>query len=127
MVFKATNNSVAANAETSKKVIIRASKKGSRVTEERAKARRAKLDAQDGARQREEEEAATHTTQHKKTAHQEVQAKRRMIEILIEAYLQDHIGGNHSAKTLEWHRTALGFMHLFFASLLQRGVGHDAD
>src|SRR5262249_45543061 len=32
--------------------------------------------------------------------------------------LQDHIGGNHSAKTLEWHRTALGLMHLFFKEQL---------
>ncbi|MBO0794959.1 MAG: hypothetical protein J2P36_28965 [Ktedonobacteraceae bacterium] len=58
--------------------------------------------------------AATRTTQSKKTARQEAQAKRRAIDMLIEAYLQDHIGGNHSAKTLEWHWTALGLMHLFF-------------
>jgi site-specific recombinase XerD len=36
-----------------------------------------------------------------------------VIETLIEAYIQDHIGGNHSEKTLEWHRTALGLMQGF--------------
>lgn len=34
----------------------------------------------------------------------------------IEVYLQDHIGGNHSPKTLEWHQTALGL----FAAFLQQ-------
>src|SRR6266496_859732 len=116
MVFKAiNNNSVAANAQTSKKAIRRAGKKGSRVTEERAKAQRAKLDTQAEARHaQEEQEAVTQKTQNKKTGRQEGQTKRRLIETLIEAYLQDHIGGNHSDKTVEWHRTALGFMHLFF-------------
>lgn len=115
MVLKATNNnSFAANAETSKKAIRRASKKGSRVTQERAKAQRAKLDAQVQARQQPEEEKTTVSpTQNKNMARQEREAKRRMIEPLIEAYIQDHIGGNHSDKTIEWHRTALGLMHLF--------------
>ena len=49
---------------------------------------------------------------------QQTQAKRRVIETLIEAYIQDHIGGNSSEKTLEWHRTALGLMHLFFKEIL---------
>ncbi len=31
----------------------------------------------------------------------------------MEAYIQDHIGGNHSDKTIEWHRTALGLMQFF--------------
>ena len=43
-----------------------------------------------------------------------MQARRRLIGTLVEAYLQDHIGGNHSEKTLEWHRTALGLMQHFF-------------
>lgn len=51
--------------------------------------------------------------QNKNMARQEREAKRRMIETLIEAYIQDHIGGNHSTKTIEWHRTALGLMQLF--------------
>jgi len=33
--------------------------------------------------------------------------------MLIEAYIQDHIGGNRSNKTVEWHRTALGLLRSF--------------
>jgi site-specific recombinase XerD len=115
MVFKATNNnSFVANAETSKKAIRRASKKGSRVTQERAKAQRVKLDAQVQVRQQPEEEKTTApATQNKNMARQEREAKRRMIEPLTQAYIQDHVGGNHSDKTIEWHRTALGLMQLF--------------
>jgi site-specific recombinase XerD len=115
MVLKATNNNFSvAHAQKSKSAGRRASKKGSRVTEERAKAQRAKLDTQVQARQQpEEKEATASPTQNKKMAQQEREAKRRMIETLIEAYIQDHIGGNHSDKTIEWHRTALGLMQLF--------------
>jgi hypothetical protein len=70
-----------ANVEKSTRPGRHTSKKGSPVTEERAKAQRAKLNAQAEARQREEEqEAAASTTQNKKTARQEIQAKRRTIE-----------------------------------------------
>ena len=31
----------------------------------------------------------------------------------IEDYLQDHIGGNRSPKTLEWHATALGLLRSY--------------
>ncbi len=115
MVLKATNNGLsAANAEQSKVVGRRTSKKGSRVTQARAQAQRAKLDAKAEARHaQEEQEAVIHPTQNKKTIRQEMQAKRRVIEMLIEAYIQDHIGGNSSDKTLEWHRTALGLLRLF--------------
>jgi integrase/recombinase XerD len=115
MVLKATNNeSYAANARKPKVSDKRASKKGSRVTEARAKAQRAKLNAQERIHQQQDvQEAGNPQPQHKKTARQEVQVQRRLIETLIESYLQDHIGGNHSEKTLEWHRTALGLLHLF--------------
>jgi integrase/recombinase XerD len=116
MVVKATNNgSSLVHAVQSKGTDRRTPRKGSRVTQERAKAQRSKLDTQAEARHaQEEQEATVPATQHKKAGRQEVQAKRRLIEMLIEAYLQDHIGGNHSEKTLEWHRTALGLMQLFF-------------
>jgi integrase/recombinase XerD len=115
MVLKAANNGpAAANAEQSKRTGWRTAKKGSRVTQARAQAQRTKLDAQAEVRHvQKEQEAVVHTPLNKKTVRQEVQAKRRVIETLIEAYIQDHIGGNHSEKTLEWHRTALGLMHLF--------------
>jgi site-specific recombinase XerD len=38
----------------------------------------------------------------------------------IEDYLLDHEGGNHSPKTLEWHRTALRLMRTYFGA--ERGV-----
>ena len=115
MVGKATNNaSAVVHTERAKSVGRRTQKKGSRVTEERAKAQRVKLDTQAEARKiQEEHDSALQNTQTKKTARQDLQTKRRVIEMLIEAYIQDHIGGNHSEKTLEWHRTALGLMHLF--------------
>ncbi len=115
MVFKVTNNgSSAANAEQSKRAGRRATKKGSRVTEARAKAQRAKLDTQAQIHQQQnEQDAGILQPQNKKTVRQEVQAKRHLIETLIEAYIQDHIGGNHSEKTIEWHRTALELMQLF--------------
>ena len=120
MVLKATNNgSHAANIGKPSGSGKPTSKKGSRVTEARAIAQRAKLDAQTEARQHPEAEHANiQTTQPKKAARQDLQAKRRIIATLIEAYLQDHIGGNHSDKTLEWHRTALGLMRLFFEAEL---------
>jgi integrase/recombinase XerD len=115
MVSKATNNGFSvANTEQSTGAGRRASKYGSRVTQARAHAQRAKRDAlAQTHQQREGQEAAVHQMQNRKVVRQETQAKRRVIETLIEAYIQDHIGGNSSAKTLEWHRTALGLMHLF--------------
>src|SRR5258708_1945948 len=115
MVLKATNNeSHAANARKPKVSGKSTSKKRSRVTEARAKAQRAKMDdhAQINHLQ-EEQEALAGQTQHKQTARQEMQAKRRSSSILIDAYIQDHIGGNSSEKTIEWHRTALGLLRLF--------------
>lgn len=115
MVLKTMNNeSQAANAGKPKAPVKRADRKGSRVTQARAQAQRAKLDAQTEARHiQEEREAGTLTTPNQKAIRQEMQAKRRVIATLIEAYLQDHKGGNSSEKTLEWHRTALGLMHIF--------------
>jgi hypothetical protein len=108
--MKQTNNgSSGANGGKPKMSSGRATKRGSRVTEERAK-----LDAQAETRHvQAEEETAAQKTQNKKKARQDLQAKRCLIETLIESYIQDHIGGNHSEKTIEWHRTALGLMRLF--------------
>jgi site-specific recombinase XerD len=118
--MKQTNNaSSGANSGKPKMSAGRASKRGSRVTEQRAKAQRTKLDAQAEARHfQDEKETAARQTQNKKKTRQDLQAKRRLIETLIEAYIQDHIGGNHSEKTLEWHRTALGLMRLFLQEQL---------
>jgi len=77
------------------------------VTEARARARRAQLDAQ-----------ARKTTQQagKKKTREDIPAKKRMstsIANAIDDYLQDHRGGNHSPKTLEWHATALGLLRRY--------------
>jgi integrase/recombinase XerD len=115
MVLKATNNeSHAANARKPGVSGKSTSKKGSRVTQARAKAQRAKLDARERVHQQlGEQEAGIPQPQHRKAARQGAQAKRHLIETLIEAYLQDHIGGNSSEKTIEWHRTALGLLRGF--------------
>jgi integrase/recombinase XerD len=42
------------------------------------------------------------------------------ISCAIEDYLVDHRGGNHSAKTLEWHQTALGLFERYLQQ--ERGI-----
>jgi len=115
MILKTMNHeSQAANTGKPKILSKRAGGKGSRVTQARAKAQRAKLAFQaEACHIQDEREAGTPTTPNKKAIRQEMQIKRRVIATLIEAYLQDHMGGNSSEKTLEWHRTALGLMQLF--------------
>jgi len=111
-----TNNSFAANR--SKGLGKRISRKGSSVTEQRAKAQHAKLDAQAEVRHAQEEPArAVQTKQQKKTVRQDLQARRQTIEALIKAYIQDHIGGNRSDKTVEWHRISLGLLQAFLEDL----------
>ena len=86
------------------------------VTEARARAQRARLDAQADARQPAATKLAAAKPRGGKPTQQELQAARRAnttIARAIEDYLLDHEGGNHSAKTLEWHRTALGQMRVF--------------
>jgi integrase/recombinase XerD len=79
------------------------------VTTARARAQRAKLDAQTQARK------ITSQSRRKRT-HKAVQGRNQpstSIADAIEAYLQDHEGGNHSRKTLEWHTTALGLLRRY--------------
>jgi integrase len=42
------------------------------------------------------------------------------ISSAIACYLADHRGGNHSAKTLEWHQTALGLLQSYLEQ--ERGI-----
>lgn len=87
--------------------------KGSTVTNARANAQRSKLEAQRDAR---EAQASRSRPASSKSASRSVTAsKRQGISLCgaIESYIQDHIGGNHSPKTLEWHRTALGLFATF--------------
>jgi site-specific recombinase XerD len=55
----------------------------------------------------------------KKTPRQERAARQRTIAALVEAYIGDHIGGNSSDKTIEWHRTSLGFLRQFLEEQVQ--------
>ena len=98
----------------------------SSVTEARATAQRAKLDAQSEERNdRAGNEAATPKGKHPrgKKEQQRLLTNRRAnttIGRAIDDYLLDHMGGNSSDKTLEWHRTALGLMRTYFEG--ERGI-----
>jgi site-specific recombinase XerD len=92
-------------------------KRRKHVAEARATAQRAKLDALAEARSQEAvQEAAVARKPRGKQDQQRLLLNRRAnitIARAIEDYLQDHAGGNHSDKTLEWHRTALGLMRTY--------------
>ena len=98
-----------------------ASKKGKnqaskKVTEARASAQRAKLDAQAEGRQQEAAEAPKPKESKGKNERQRLLANRRAGTTLtraIDDYVLDHEGGNHSPKTVEWHRTALGLLQTY--------------
>ncbi len=86
-----------------------------KVTQARAKAQRTKLDQEEQGRQSQE---AMHQSNEKEEqpSSQTSQDRRRAkmtVERAIGDYLDDHIGGNHSDKTLEWHRTALGLLQKY--------------
>src|SRR5207245_610754 len=49
------------------------------------------------------------------------------IERAIADYLLDHAGGNHSAKTLEWHHTALGLMRSYLEEECKITLVEDID
>src|SRR6266581_2949863 len=94
-----------------------------RVTEARAIAQRAKLDAQAEAREQPATKTGASKQRSGKQTQQRLQANRRAhttIARAMEDYLLDHEGGNHSDKTLEWHRTALGLMRTYFEK--ERGI-----
>src|SRR6266567_4339243 len=79
------------------------------VTEARARAQRAKLDAQTQAHKPTQQSGRQKTH---KNGQSRTQPSIRIADA-IEAYLQDHEGGNHSHKTLEWHATALGLLRRY--------------
>ena len=79
------------------------------VTTARARAQRTKLDAQTQTRK-------TTPQPGRKKTHQAVQGRTQpstSIADAIDAYLQDHEGGNHSHKTVEWHATSLGLLRRY--------------
>jgi integrase/recombinase XerD len=93
------------------------------VTEARAVAQRAKLDAQAERRQLAAEQTAAAREAKGKHKQEHLLANRRArttMERAIADYLLDHEGGNSSGKTLQWHRTALGFLRSFLEE--ERGI-----
>jgi integrase/recombinase XerD len=93
------------------------------VTDARASAQRAKLDAQDEARRQALEKTSTTQQAQSKHKQKDLLAKRRAratIGHAIADYLLDHEGGNHSDKTLQWHKTALGLLQSFLQE--ERGI-----
>ena len=87
-----------------------------KTTEARARAQRAKFDAQTDVRVPPASTDAPSTRGKKTKEHQRVLSNRRAattLERAIEDYLLDHEGGNHSKKTIEWHTTALGLLRTF--------------
>lgn len=88
------------------------------VTNARANAQRTKLDLE---REEREQTAQAQPALAKKTARSFPSSKRQGASIAnaIETYILDHIGGNHSPKTLEWHQTALNL----FATYLEQEEG----
>jgi len=119
-----TSTSPASAALTAKRPGRRSQKKGSPVTENRARAQRAKLEKQAEQRLAQAAQEQAEAKARRKTARQEREARRRSIETLIDAYLQDQIGGNRSEKTVEWHRIALGFFQQF---LQEQFAIHEID
>jgi site-specific recombinase XerD len=87
-----------------------------KVTEERAVAQRKKLD-----RERAERAELTELTEQKsrkpaaRTPAPKAGAQTMTISRALDAYIQDHIGGNRSKKTIEWHQTALGLFTTYLA------------
>jgi integrase/recombinase XerD len=78
------------------------------VTATRTRAQRAKRDEQTQAR--------TTTLQSRKKSREDARERKQTstsIANAIDEYLQDHTGGNHSHKTLEWHATALGLLRRY--------------
>ena len=59
------------------------------------------------------QEEHEHVTKRSEEKQREGSARNRKnvtLERAIQDYLDDHEGGNHSDKTLEWHETALGLL-----------------
>ncbi len=91
------------------------------VTEARAAAQRAKLDAQAQERRLAPEvTTASRRTKEKQEGSLARRRARTTIERAIEDFLGDQEGGNHSVKTVQWHQTSLGLLRSFLEE--ERGI-----
>ena len=108
MVFQQPDEHRSSTTSASK-----ARKRKTDVTEARSRAQRTKLDEQAQARK---PHPGAHDASHEGTGQASLQARRRASMTLacaIDDYLQDHEGGNHSKKTLEWYHTSLDLLQTF--------------
>jgi site-specific recombinase XerD len=93
------------------------------VTEARAAAQRAKLNAQAAQRHHAAERPSKTKRMNRKRGQRDLLSRRRAqttVAQAIQDYLADHEGSNHSPKTLQWHQTALGLLRTFLEQ--ERGV-----
>jgi site-specific recombinase XerD len=86
------------------------SRSGKGVTQARARAQRTKLDVHAQERPAEEQTSEQVAPGEKRQEGHTKNRKKVTLERAIQDYLDDHEGGNHSAKTIEWHETALGLL-----------------
>lgn len=101
---------------SSKQRIATSKGESTRVTGARAQAQRAKLETQKQKRTQQNVALTTKLKTKEKRTQRNLQAQPQAamtIARAIEDYLQDHEGGNHSAKTLEWHQIALRLMQTY--------------
>jgi len=99
-----------------------------KVTEARASAQRAKLDTQAQTRRRKAEDTVPGRSSPGKRERERPGNRRgATVEGAIADYLLDHAGGNHSPKTLEWHRTALGLMQAYLEEECKISLVEDID
>jgi integrase/recombinase XerD len=86
-----------------------------RVTQARAKAQRTRLDRAEQERQ--QRQALRKEEAHEQKGISLAGGARRQARVTMDRaigdYLDDHVGGNHSEKTLEWHHVALGLLQTF--------------
>jgi site-specific recombinase XerD len=99
-------------------------KRPSHVTEARAGAQRRKVDSlrAERAQRQSQEDAQPPASLPARKPKQAVSCTWAR-----DAYLQDHIGGNRSPKTIEWHRTALTFFCSFLEQEHQITLVEDID
>jgi integrase/recombinase XerD len=84
------------------------SRGGKGVTQARARAQRTKLDGQ-----AHEKQELAHSPAEEKPHVSAKNRKNVTVARAIQEYIDDHEGGNHSDKTIEWHQTALGLLQTY--------------
>lgn len=102
----------------------RPSSRAKPVAEARAVAQRQKVERQRSQRQAQE---AVEETPARSARSARKTAQAATVQGALDAYIQDHVGGNRSKKTIEWHRTALGLFLGFLAEEEQITLIADID